>query len=132
MRRTLAQADALLLLSLEFRDALDGSPRRSPRIGAFSSLLYTPNLQHLTLRDHGAANTVIGPSYQFLDKWPQEQFMEYLGAMSLRALALEYLPLYETQVIECLQRVPQLTELVLEVFARRGRSETSATSCSAR
>ncbi|KAJ7882967.1 hypothetical protein B0H14DRAFT_3751550 [Mycena olivaceomarginata] len=120
MRRTLAQADTLLSLSLEFCDALDGSPRRSPRIDAFSSLLYTPNLQHLTLRDHGATNTVIGPSYQFLDKWPQEQFMEYLGATSLRALALEYLPLYETQVIECLQRVLQLMELVLEVFARRG------------
>ncbi|KAJ7897222.1 ubiquitin family-domain-containing protein [Mycena olivaceomarginata] len=54
----------------------------------------SPNLQHLTLRDHGAANTVIGPSYQFFDKWPQEQFMGYLGATSLRALALEYLPLY--------------------------------------
>jgi hypothetical protein len=46
--------------------------------------------------------------------------MGYLGATSLRALALEYLPLYETQVIECLQRVLQLTELVLKVFARRG------------
>jgi hypothetical protein len=46
--------------------------------------------------------------------------MGYLGATSLRALALEYLPLYETQVIECLQRVPQLTELVLEVFAHHG------------
>jgi hypothetical protein len=72
MRRTLAQADTLLSLSLEFCDALDGSPRRSPCISAFSSLLYTPNLQHLTLRDHGAANTVIGPSYQFFDKWPQD------------------------------------------------------------
>jgi hypothetical protein len=88
-----------------------------PRTSTFSSLLYTPNLQHLTLQDHGAPNTVIWLSYQFLDKWPQEQFMEYLGATSLHTLALKYLLLYETQVIKCLQRVSQLTELVLEVSA---------------
>jgi hypothetical protein len=119
-RRTLAQADALHSLSLEFRDALTGAPRRHARIGAFFSLLYTPNLQQLTLRDRGAAHTVIWPLYQHLDQWPQAQFLAYLGATPLRALTLEHLPLYETQVIECLQQVPQLRELVLEAPARRG------------
>ncbi|KAJ7487505.1 hypothetical protein B0H11DRAFT_2013641 [Mycena galericulata] len=119
-RRTLAQGSALLSLSLEFRDALYGATGRPARIGAFFSLLYTPNLQHVALRDRGAANTVLWPLAQFLDTWPQDQFLAYLAATQLRALHLENLPLYETQVIECLQQVPQLTDLVLEAPARRG------------
>ncbi|KAJ6594358.1 hypothetical protein B0H19DRAFT_1095147 [Mycena capillaripes] len=119
-RRTLAQADALRSLSLEFRDALSGAPRRPARIGAFFSLLYTPNLRRLTLRDRGTPNPVTWPLHQFIDMWPHEQFLAYLGATPLLALTLEHLPLYETEVIECLQQVPQLTELVLEAPARRG------------
>ncbi|KAJ7045937.1 hypothetical protein C8F04DRAFT_1066796 [Mycena alexandri] len=119
-RRILAHADALLSLTLEFRDALSTVPRRRTRLGAFFSLLYTPNLRQLTLRDRGAAHPAVWPLYQFLDTWPQAQFLAYLGATQLRALTLEHLPLYETEVIECLQRVPLLTELVLEARAQGG------------
>ncbi|KAK7005896.1 hypothetical protein R3P38DRAFT_3040240 [Favolaschia claudopus] len=120
IRRTLAQSDSLLSLSLEFRDALSGAPRRFLRIGAFFSLLYTPNLRHLSLCDRGAADRVLWPMQQYLIKWPQDQFLAYLRSTQLRALALEHLPLYETQVIECLQQVPKLVELVLEALPHTG------------
>ncbi|KAJ7761108.1 hypothetical protein B0H16DRAFT_1884529 [Mycena metata] len=119
-RRTLAHADALQSLTLEFRDALSTLPPRPTRIGAFFSLLYTPNLRHLTLRDRGAAHPAVWPLHQFLDTWPQAQFLAYLSTTQLRALTLEHLPLYETEVIECLQRVPLLTELVLAARAQGG------------
>ncbi|KAJ7121246.1 hypothetical protein C8R43DRAFT_75063 [Mycena crocata] len=119
-RRTLARADALLSLSLEFRDALLGASRRNTRIGAFFSLLYTPNLQHLALRDRGSPHPVTWPMYQHLHTWPHQQFLAYLASTPVRSLYLKHLPLYETQVIESLQQVPQLTELVLEAGARRG------------
>ncbi|KAJ6494968.1 hypothetical protein DFH09DRAFT_1449745 [Mycena vulgaris] len=115
-RRTLAQAPALRSLSLQFCDALPGAPRRPARIGAFFSLLYTPNLHCLALRDRGA----MALPCQLLDAWPQAQFLAFLGATPLRALHLEHLPLYETQVIEALRQVPLLTALVLEAPARRG------------
>ncbi|KAJ7187774.1 hypothetical protein C8R46DRAFT_1240969 [Mycena filopes] len=122
-RRTLAHADALVSLTLEFRDALAGAPRRTARIGAFFSLLYTPHLRQLTLRDRGAAPPVLWPLYQFLEAWPQAQFLAYLGTTpQLRALTLAHLPLYETEVIECLQRVPLLTALVLEAARGSQRS----------
>ncbi|KAJ7071950.1 hypothetical protein C8F01DRAFT_1101955, partial [Mycena amicta] len=132
-RHTLTHAAALRSLSLEFRDASSGTSSRSVRIGAFFSLLYTPNLEHISLRDCGAAYPVIWPHPQSLGSWPQAQFLSYLGATQLRSLHLAHLPLYETQVIECLQQVPNVAELVLEVPSaprlateRRGYSPRSS------
>ncbi|KAJ7783687.1 hypothetical protein DFH07DRAFT_948706 [Mycena maculata] len=119
-RSTVATAAGLVSLSLEFRDALSGTSGRPARIGAFFSFLDTPNLHHLALCDRGAPNPILWPLSQFLDTWPQDQFLVYLAATPLRSLHLENLPLYETQVIECLQQVPQLTDLVLEAPAVRG------------
>ncbi|KAJ7630841.1 hypothetical protein FB45DRAFT_916687 [Roridomyces roridus] len=119
-RRTLASAPSLLLLSIEFRDALYGASGRPARIGAFFSLLYTPKLQHLALRDRGVAHAVLWPHTQYLDIWPQAQFLSFLSATPLRVLHLQKLPLFETQVIECLQQVPELRDLLIEAPAPRG------------
>ncbi|KAF7315834.1 hypothetical protein MIND_00099600 [Mycena indigotica] len=110
-RRSMAHAPALRSLSLKFRDS--ETPQRSIRVGAFFNLLDTPNLLHLSLRDHGA---MMWP----ISTWPQTPFLSYLGATQLRSLHLANLPLFETQVIECLQRVPNVVELVLEAPPNRG------------
>ncbi|KAJ7091884.1 hypothetical protein B0H15DRAFT_834388 [Mycena belliarum] len=115
-RRTLAHAPVLRSLSLEFRDAFTSVPQRATRIGALFSLLYTPALQLLALLDRGAAHG--GPLNPLLYAWPQAQFLAFLGATPLRVLHLEALPLYQTQIVEALQRTPRLTALVLAARAR--------------
>ncbi|KAJ6625739.1 hypothetical protein B0H10DRAFT_2211631 [Mycena sp. CBHHK59/15] len=105
-RRTLVHSESLRDLSLEFRD--------TPTPGAFFSLLYTPRLRGLAVRGGARAGA-----------WPHAQFLAYLGATpALRALHLAHLPLFETQVLECVRRVPALTHLVLEARLQRGVGDT--------
>ncbi|KAJ7680736.1 hypothetical protein DFH06DRAFT_1315477 [Mycena polygramma] len=119
-RGTFVQADALHSLSLHFYDARFTFPRRHVRIGGFFALLCTPNLQQLAVRDCGLDNPDVWPPEQFLGIWPVKEFLVYLRATQLRVLKLKHLPLYQTQVVECLQQLPQLMELVIEARAHRG------------
>ncbi|KAJ7982848.1 hypothetical protein DFH06DRAFT_1171753 [Mycena polygramma] len=122
-RKTVSQADALHSLSLYFHDARTYMPRRHERIGTFFSLLCTPNLQHLLVKDCGEDDPGFSWPADYLlrlDSWPQKRFAAYLSATQMRTLTLVYIPLYQSQVADCVQRMPQLRELFIEARPHRG------------
>ncbi|CAK5280695.1 unnamed protein product [Mycena citricolor] len=116
-RLTLVRAGLLRVLRLEFRDSVPASTNgqlRGTRIGALLSLLYAPELQRFALRDRAKPGAGAWA-------WPQAQFLAFLSTTPfLQALHLIHLPLYETQIIECLRRLPLVRHLVLEARAGKG------------
>ncbi|KAJ6465109.1 hypothetical protein C8R47DRAFT_54267 [Mycena vitilis] len=123
-RKLVSQADALHSLSLYFHDVRTYMPRRHERIGIFFSLLRTPNLQHLLVKDCGEDDP---PAFSRpadyllrLDSWPQKRFAAYLSATQMRTLKLVYIPIYQSQVADCVERMPQLRELFVEARLHRG------------
>ncbi|KAF7321982.1 hypothetical protein MKEN_00720800 [Mycena kentingensis (nom. inval.)] len=107
------EAPSLRSLTLEFDESLSPASLRCSRIGVFFALLHTPNLDHLSI--HERPVTALP-----LNSWPHSQFVSFLGRTPLlRSLHLAHLPLYETQIVECLQQIPLLVDLVLEAQSQR-------------
>ncbi|KAJ8515604.1 hypothetical protein ONZ45_g7017 [Pleurotus djamor] len=82
---------------------------RRQRLEHFFSILQTPEVAKLSI---GYAPVV----FSNLDSWPHTSFLAYLArsASSLEVLTLRLLPLFETQIIQYLQKTPALTHLVVE------------------